>query len=175
MSKGIRSICLGILVLVTWEARASILFRTSVHYSSFERKTEDDVGEWKTARTLFDINALYSNDKGFAGGFLYQMDRIGGHGFSYSNTHYGPTVGWISQRDIGPYVLLHYILNPTPRPNDAVTYRMAQGDVGLRVLLRKFFLTVQFSYKYFSAASKTETWKDTNVHIDPSFGIMVPF
>lgn len=127
------------------------------------------------SRQLMEFGGGYL-DAGWMYGFLYAMDNTSaGSGATASRTAMGPSIGWMSTKDTGPYAMATYFYSATM---DTLTGSGYQLDVGYKFAVRRISFGAQLSKKYitFDKSSGTAiTPKYIEDKIDPYFIMIVTF
>ena len=155
----------------------------------------DDSGTTKTTKTrtiieipfgyYFDMGVgalgIYSTEKG-----LDKTESTSGGGTSAvetSRTSYGAGIGWMDSSDIGIFVNGYYFFN-TEMTQSTTTYKGTgyQADLGIKFPVKRAFLAVQFSYKYYEYNKTTAGGVETDLatprklqFFDPQAAIIVMF
>lgn len=139
--------------------------------------TDTDSGGTKSesSRMLLDVNPAYIWPKGWAFGLLYGMDKSKNSGVASDRTSYGPSFGWITRKEYGPYVMASYLLKSELEQYEGDGI---QADLGYKFPLRKIDLGFQLSYKMFNykklnGATLSTPYKENK--IDPYFILMLQF
>lgn len=145
-----------------------------------------------TRRTLIDLTGGYSFDNGIAIGFIFGTEKqktiaINTYYTSESEasrSSYGPSLGWITPKNSGPYILASYLTNSD---YDALPYSYRgdgfQIDLGFRFAVKSAYMSLQLSYKSFTykkytyMTSPTVELSDPMKHryVDPYFGFFFDF
>lgn len=159
--------------LISSIALADVYGRLGLFYTSEESGTKELS---KQSRMLIDAGGGYVSAKGWALGGLYGMETLSNQSASSSRVSMGPSVGWISTKDSGPYAFLTYFFSTKISTYSGSGY---QGDLGYKLGLKgAFALTIQFSYKHFSYDQRSSVAL-TNPYvqnlIDPYVGVMMQF
>lgn len=136
----------------------------------------DGGGDTKTTRTLMDLGAGYIWPAGWTVGGLYSTETIKSGGLSMERKSMGPTVGWISQKQSGFYVLATYILKAEKDPEfEGTGY---QGDFGYKFNIGRLSFAPQLTYRHLNFdkyAGNTLNPKYTETKIDPYFVLWFEF
>lgn len=157
--------------LLSGMAQAGVYLRPMGLYT---RVTSDyGSGPTSSSRTLFETSAGYLGDKGLMIGAIYQSDNA-----SMATTSYGPSVGWTTSKDFGPFVAAHYFIKSSVGDGlAAITSGTGyQADLGLRALVSRMTLALQLSYKSFSYDEELSGGTAQKIsRIDPSIGLFISF
>lgn len=136
--------------------------------------SEDAPGD--ITRTMIEIGGGYIQPKGWTIGALYSTDKYSSGGGSLDRTAMGPTVGWMTMKDNGPYVLATYFMSASR--SDNLTGSGYQLDLGYKFAVRKVSFGGQLSKKsitFDKANGASFSPKYVEDKIDPSFVILVAF
>lgn len=130
----------------------------------------------KGTRTLIDIGGGYVSQQGWTFGALYGMEKRKSGDTSTDRTSMGPSVGWITRKESGAYVIGTYFISSELSPN----YKGSgyQFDLGYKFSVGKVALAMQISYKHFEynkAGSASLEPALVNNHIDPYFALLIEF
>ena len=116
--------------------------------------SQADGSSFDQSRMMIDLGTGSVTDKGWTLGLNYNYEKDSGGenktGSSSSPTRssIGPTVGWISKREMGPYFLLSYYLFSSR--SDGYTGSGYQFDGGYKVPIGFTSIALQLTYKRFS-------------------------
>ena len=130
----------------------------------------------KSSRTYLDLGTGTITRRGLTLGLLYSYEKINSDASSAKRTSIGPTVGWVSQKERGPYLLGTYFLSS--QLDEGFTGSGYQVDLGYKILLRKIALALQLSYKKFSYGKQSGqalSPERSDSRIDPYFQIWYEF
>ena len=129
---------------------------------------------------IIDVAAGKLTDKNWVYGLIYQSDKSAIFQSPIADrTSYGISIGKVSAKDVGPFFIGH--LFPYSVDGQKIYQGMGlQGDLGVKVALRKYALTVQLSYKYYSykrsaTAQFTGPEEISESRLDPMIGIFLRF
>ncbi len=130
----------------------------------------------ESTRTLIDIGGGWVSGKGWTIGALYGTDKRKTSAGSTDRTSMGPTVGWITRKESGLYILGTYFLTSTLSPNYKGTGY--EADLGYKFQIQRLALALQMSYKHFDytrngSASLDPSYK--NNYIDPYIVLLFEF
>lgn len=148
-------------------------FRLGGVYLMDESGDEGDTSD--STRTLLDIGGGYISPKGWTIGALYGTEKLEVSGSSVDRTAMGPTVGWISRRESGPYILGTYFLSVE---RDTLKGKGYQVDIGYKFALRRISFAPQLSYRsltYDEISGQSLTPKYLEKKIDPYFVLLFEF
>lgn len=131
-----------------------------------------------SSETFVDVGVGYITDKGWVLGAIYAIQNEGFDDSSYGSTSlgssaFGPSAGWISQRDSGAFVIGHFFLPKSVDTLGTMKTWGYQGDVGYKILMRRLALAIQMSYKHFSTTS--DTLSTSTSDIIPTIGLLITF
>ncbi|MEO6460301.1 MAG: hypothetical protein ABIO95_07620 [Bdellovibrionota bacterium] len=122
-----------------------------------------------SSRMLFDASVGYMSDHGWLLGAIYQNDS--------QRTSYGPSVGWSTSKDLGPFVAAHYFYKVKDQAAGPIDGSGYQADFGIRAQLSKFVLAFQVAYKHYSYGSSSSSLGgvEAETRVDPSIGLFITF
>jgi hypothetical protein len=153
-------------------AQARIYLRPMGYYSSYKTTSDDDSGpSYSSSRILYDMGIGYLHEKGWMLGAMYQSD---GGGAEYpGNVSYGPSLGWVSQKDVAPYVVAHYFfksgIGASSTSSETERSWGYQADFGFKAPLSRVTFAFQISYKHYSHG----TIGGSFTRVDPLIGLFM--
>lgn len=156
-----------VLALATPLARAAVLVKPMFMYSS----TTTDQTSYSGTYTRIDLGYLSAKGWFYGGSFLNAGGTL--PGISAATNSYGPTFGWTSIREFGPYLFAHYYI---PQKDMRLANSKRSGwaaDLGYKLLLRRYTFVVEVSYRGESIKSDITTLSFR--YIEPSFGLFLTF
>jgi hypothetical protein len=158
MTKTYIYILLSAATLFSQAAIAGGYFRLGAMYIAEQRGLEGATSD--VTRTMWDIGGGYVGSQGWTVGLLYGTEKINS-GSSFDRSSFGPSVGWATRKDDGPYAMGTYFLSPTMSGGFKGTGY--QFDVGYKFKIRNISFAPQISKKHFE-------YDDQNGQaIDPKF------
>lgn len=119
---------------------------------------------YKSSTSIFDIGAGFITEKGWIIGGTYVTEN--------HSTAYGPSVGWTSLKDVGPFVMAHYFV-PKSDAGSSTKISGYKGDLGVKIAMRRLSLAVQLSYRRYE--SKSDSFSVPSTYIDPLIGLFITF
>lgn len=171
--KALVRFCLITVSLTTAPAFADGFAKLAAVYLASSSGTGASKSE--SSRTMFEINAAYVMPKGWAFGALYASESEKNGSTSASRTSMGPTIGWITRKENGAYIMAHYLFQSEYEQYKGDGY---QADLGYKFSVRKMAIGLQFSYKSYTykelSGSKLATPLQ-QTKIDPYFAILLEF
>lgn len=128
-------------------------------------------------RTLLDVGGGYISPKGWVAGFMYGTEKYERTGSDSNRTSIGPTLGWVSRKDNGPYVLGSYFLTLKMSPGD-YKGNGTQFDIGYKFQIDRVAFAAQISKKNFTytegnGANLNPNFVDNK--LDPYFVVWIEF
>jgi hypothetical protein len=154
-------------------SHANVLLKLSGLYQS------DSSGQGTmstTSRTLMDFGGYWVSQKGWLVGGLYGSDKTAYTSGSLERTSYGPSFGWLTRKESGPFVIATYHYSAKLTQNS--TGSGYQFDLGYKFDLRRVGLGLQLSYKHFDfnkAGNVTITPPYKSTQIDPYVSLLIEF
>ncbi len=134
----------------------------------------ENTGSGSTSRLWLDIGGGYLNPQGWNLGFLYSTEKSNyAGGSSVDRSSYGPTLGWSTTKDTGPYLLATYYLSSSKTNNSKGNGYQIDG--GYKFALEKVSLALQLSQKHFKYDDQNGFAGYTEDRIDPYFVVWVEF
>ena len=169
----------ALLVLVkpiAARASASGYVRASGSYLS-----QSDSSVYDQTRALIDVGSGSVTENGWTIGLLYGYEKDSGgenktgSSNSVSRSSIGPTFGWTSKKEMGPFILGTYFLSSTR--SDGYSGSGMQLDTGYKMAVGSVELALQLSYKRFSynKLSGASTAAFNQSFFDPYFGLWFSF
>lgn len=154
-----------IMLMVPLAAQASFYLKP---VGLYER---NESGGYARTETIFDLSAGYMTEKGWLLGGIYTSNSSAGMS---NGPVYGPTLGWSSLKEIGPFVMVHYYVPKSSYPGVSTEKTTGfQGDVGLKIAMRKFSLAVQMSYRKYIQKSDFQSFSYS--FVKPALGLFLVF
>lgn len=142
-------------------------------YLSSETGTEPKT---KTTRTLIDLGAGWVSSNGWTLGALYATEKMKFDSHTSNRTSMGPTIGWVTRREAGPYILGTYFV--TSEFDDGFEGTGYQFDLGYKFSIRRISLALQLSYRAFEYDEydgNSVSPAYTDKRIDPYFALWFDF
>lgn len=161
--------------LASTSAFADGYFKAGLMYMNDKSGTEGSEGD--ITRTLMDLGAGYIEPKGWTIGFLYSSDKYSSAGASVDRTAMGPTVGWMTTKDNGPYALATYFYTAS-YSSASMTGSGYQLDFGYKFAIRKVAFGAQLSKKHITFDKSNGQAMDPKYiedKLDPYFVMLVNF
>lgn len=163
------------VLLSSTSAFADGYFKGGLLYQSDKSATEGSTGG--TNRQLLELGAGYLDDKGWMYGLMQSTDTYSSNsgGGSASRTAMGPSIGWMSSKENGPYGMFTYFYTATM---DTMTGSGFQIDVGYKFAVRKLAFGFQLSKKQITfdkSGGAAMSPKYIEDKIDPTFVMIVTF
>ena len=157
----------ALLALASQAARATVLAKPMFMYSS----TTTDATSYSETYMRIDLGNLSAKGWFYGASFL----NAGGStpGINTATNSYGPTFGWASGKEFGPYVFGHYYI---PQEDNRLANSKRSGwaaDLGYKLLLRRYTFVIEVSYRRESLKSDISTL--SYKYIEPSFGLFLTF
>lgn len=159
--------------LTTTSAFADGYFKGALLYQNDKSGTEGAQGS--TTRQVIDIAAGYLDPKGWMYGLLYAMDSSSAGGGSLNRTAMGPSIGWMSMKDNGPYIMATYFYTAKMDPMEGTGFGL---DVGYKFAVRRIAFGFQLSKRtitYDKANGAAMSPKYVEDKLDPAFVMLVTF
>lgn len=153
---------------------ATGFLKLSGSYQSSESGSEGATNE--SSVTRLDLNAGVITQKGWVLGAMYGTDKYKSDGSTLDRTGIGPTLGWVSRKEMGPYILATYFLSL--ERSDDYEGKGFQVDLGYRFALRKVSISPQISYKDFTydkVGGATLSPNFIDKRIDPYIALWIEF
>lgn len=139
-------------------------------------KTKDGGGSSESTETLMNFGAGYISQKGWVIGGLYATEKVKSGGQTVDRTSMGPTVGWISRRENGFFILgTYFISSEFGNGYEGSGYEI---DLGYKFKIRKVALAPQLSYKNFEYGELNGAKispPDQLTKLDPYFVLLIEF
>lgn len=151
-------------------SRAAGYVRIGAMYLSQKSGNEGSTPS-EVTRTLTDFGGGAVSDQGWTLGLLYSTENVSPDGLS--RVSYGPTVGWITRKEDGPYILGTYLLSSKYTGYDTGTGY--QIDLGLKMTFSKISLAPQISIKHYSYPASGGGAKFVQDYVDPYFVLFFEF
>lgn len=154
-------------------AHADGYFKAGLMYMNDKSGSEGTPGD--TTRTMMDFGAGYHDPKGWVLGALYSSDKISSGGASADRTAMGPTVGWMTTKDNGPFIMATYFYTATYSPMTGSGYKL---DFGYKFMIGKVGLGAQLSKTTITYDKTNDTAmspKYIEDKLDPFFVMIITF
>jgi len=161
--------------LTSTSAFADGYFKAGLLYSSDKSGTEGSAGD--TTRNVMEFAVGYLNPKGVAYGVLHSTDKTTFGGGSIERTAMGPSIGWVSPKDNGPFVMATYFYSAKYNTGN-MTGTGFGLDFGYKFSVRKVSFGAQLSKKqitYDKADGNPMEPKYIEDKLDPSFIMLITF
>ena len=153
-----------ILLLCSSLGRASVYVKP---VGMYESTSSNGVSN---SSTRLEVGAGYITEKGWVLGGIYVNDT-----HIVSSGAFGPSAGWTTLNDSGPFIIGHYFLPSNSASGSASGGKRSgfQVDFGIKAPLRRASLVVQLSYtKYLANAVSSNSGSS---YIRPAFGLFINF
>ncbi|MBS1970633.1 MAG: hypothetical protein JSU04_10015 [Bdellovibrionales bacterium] len=157
----------------TTSAFADGYFKGALLYQNNKSGSEGSQGS--TVRQVIDFAAGYLDPKGWMYGVLYSTDSTSSGGGSLNRTAMGPSIGWISNKDNGPYIMATYFYTAKMDPMEGSGFGL---DVGYKFAVRRIAFGFQLSKRnitYDKANGAAMGVKYVEDKLDPAFVMIVTF
>jgi hypothetical protein len=130
------------MFLASASAFADGYFKAGLLYQSDKSGSEGSSGG--STRQVMDFAAGYLDPKGWMYGVLYSSDNYSSGGNSANRTAMGPSIGWMSPKDNGPYMAATYFYTATLSPMTGSGFQL---DLGYKFAVRRVAFGAQLSKK----------------------------
>lgn len=152
---------------------ADVLLKPSFLYQS---TSSGQTTKSNQTRTILDATLTWISQKGWLVGGMYASDKTSYDGGSSDITAMGPSVGWLTRKENGAYILATYFYDAKMTTNFKGTGYGA--DLGYKFDIRKVSLGIQISYRHYDftkAGTATLSPAYTKQTIDPEIALLFQF
>jgi hypothetical protein len=161
------------LAFFSLNSHAGVLLKPSFLYQS---SSSGQATKSNQTRTILDATLTWVSQKGWLVGGMYASDKTSYDGGSSDLTAMGPSVGWLSRKESGPYIVATYFYEAKLTTNLKGTGYGA--DLGYKFDIRKLSLGIQMSYRHYDftkAGTATLSPAYTKQTIDPEIALLFEF
>lgn len=146
-----------LILTVTRPSWADFYLKPNIYYNQNKSQSPSLGGisneDTRTSQIL-DLSAYYAFGGSWLVGATTGMETITSTYFNttYTKRYMGPSVGWISSSDSGPFFIASYLNSCTMTGNQNTSYKKAtcyEVDLGYRIKFKSFGIGPQLSYRYF--------------------------
>ncbi len=174
MNKNTQVLVLVMSLFFAQSAFADGYLRFGGSYSTTKEGPESSTSDQST--TLLDIGGGLVSQSGWTVGALYATKKVKSGSFTLDRTGIGPTLGWISRKDFGFYILGTYFLEL--ERSDDLEGSGYQIDLGYKMSLGRIAFAPQLSYrdlKYDKRNGQSLGLNYVDKGIDPYFVFLFQF